>query len=141
LKLLVDTNVLLRAAVQADPSLDLVVRFIELHSRLDELVIAPQCLYEFWSVATRPSGQNGLGFVPAKARTEVHAILNAFRLLPDPPDLVFRWLELCDRYQVRGRPSLDVRLVAFALEHGLDAIVALNPADFGRFREVQIIQP
>ena len=53
----------------------------ELRRRGHDLVIAPQVLYEFWSVATRPIAHNGLGMSPAEAHAELLVIQRLFRLL------------------------------------------------------------
>jgi len=73
--ILLDTNILLR---QAEP---LHAQHAESATAADalrrdgnQLVIVPQVLYEFWSVATRAVAQNGLGMTAVEARAEVIAI-------------------------------------------------------------------
>jgi predicted nucleic acid-binding protein len=59
--ILLDTNILLRSKQKNSP------HFIEISEKLlslveqDELIIAPQTVYEFYVVATRPVDVNGFG--------------------------------------------------------------------------------
>lgn len=105
----------------------------------DELVVSPQCIYEFWAVATRPLAANGLGKNVAEAATEVAAILNTFDLLSDPAGLVETWLKLCQTHQVLGKPSHDCRQVAFAVSHNCQRIATLDGQLYARFSEIEII--
>jgi predicted nucleic acid-binding protein len=137
-----DTNILLRNAVQSDPQHLLVRGALErLVTDGWELCIGVQSVYEFWVVATRPTDVNGLGLSPAQAKQEVVVIIAAYTLLRDPPDLMERWLDLCSRYTVSGRPSHDARLIALMLAHGVAHFLTLNPADFNRFAEITCLTP
>lgn len=107
----------------------------------DELYIAPQVLFEFWVVATRPAERNGLALEPGVARQKADEFLAAFSLLPDPLDLTARWLDLCTRYSVRGRAAHDARLVAWMLGHEMKRIVTRNADDFSRYSEIECIVP
>jgi predicted nucleic acid-binding protein len=139
---LLDTGIVLRDSNTQDAQHSLVTRSIGiLLSSGWELCIVPQCIYEFWSVATRPAAVNGLGFAPPDARGRSESLLAAFTLLPDPPDLVHRWLELCERYGVSGRQAHDARLVAAMLAHGVTHILTLNGADFRRYAELTVLEP
>jgi hypothetical protein len=44
--------------------------------------VAPQNVVEFWSVATRPVNENGLGMDARRADAEITTLLRLFRLLP-----------------------------------------------------------
>jgi predicted nucleic acid-binding protein len=60
---LIDTNVLLRSAVNTSARNPAAAGAITiLLARHDELLLAPQVLMEFWSVATRPIDVNGIGW-------------------------------------------------------------------------------
>ena len=61
--------------------------------------------------------------------------------MPDPPDIVPRWLELCTRYDVRGRQAHDARLVGFMLGSGIDRLLTLNTSDFARYTEITALEP
>jgi hypothetical protein len=112
-RILLDTNVLLRSAIRTD------VRHPQVTLALERPVqggwepcIGVQNVVEFWVVATRPVDVNGLGLSPEQARQGIGEALRVFLLLRDPPDLLERWLDLCTRYSVSGRPAHDARLVA-----------------------------
>ncbi len=56
MRILCDTNVLVRSVKQDDPDHDVAVQsLITLRSANREIILVPQCLYEFYSVATRPA--------------------------------------------------------------------------------------
>ena len=69
--ILLDTNILTRAAQphhpMHQPAVDAVAT---LRQRGEALYLAPQNLYEFWVVATRPPGENGLGWDVVQAQSE-----------------------------------------------------------------------
>src|SRR5436190_2232870 len=106
-----------------------------------ELCIGAQNLMEFWVVATRPVEVNGLGLSPLEARAAINDLLASYTVLRDPPDLLERWLELCTRYAVSGRPAHDARLVALMLAHGVTHVLTLNSSDFTRYVELTCLTP
>ena len=64
-------------------------------------------LFEFWSVATRPVGANGLGWSTAQARAEVDTIRARFLVLEEPPAVVDLWVEIVTRYELKGKRTHD----------------------------------
>lgn len=72
MRVLVDTNILLRAVQTDHPqtktALDAVRRLTD---QQHELCIVPQVIYEFWAAATRPARENGLG--RSTAESKAHA--------------------------------------------------------------------
>ena len=68
--ILTDTNILARRFERASPqSLVASAAMKRLRARGDELVIAPQTLYELWVVLTRPAtARGGMGKTPSKRR-------------------------------------------------------------------------
>ncbi|HUO09611.1 MAG TPA: hypothetical protein VM008_14975 [Phycisphaerae bacterium] len=61
--ILVDTNVLVRLTNGLDPQRNLAKTAIaRMLKDNQQLVNAPQCLYEFWVINTRPETDKGLGF-------------------------------------------------------------------------------
>ena len=136
MRVLLDTNILVRLANKLDHHHDLTRRLVhELFDRGDELYLVPQVIYEFWSVATRPKvgNSNGLGLTPADTAAEVQRLQQAFSLLDDPINLYDRWLILVSEYEVSGRPAHDARLAAAMLIHNLDTLLTFNTPDFKRF--------
>jgi len=137
-----DTNILLRIAVQTDPERPRVQAALDRLLDDDwELCIGVQNVVEFWVVATRPLNVNGLGLSPEQAQKEVATLLATYTLLRDPADLFERWLELCSRYGVSGRQAHDARLVALALWSGVRHLFTLNVRDFARYAEIIVLTP
>ena len=101
--------------------------------------MAPQCLVEFWAVATRPLSANGLGLSIAEAETERVRLETVFTLLPDPPSLYARWVQLVNGFGVSGKPTHDARLAAAMLEHGLTHVLTFNTSDFQRYVSAGIV--
>ena len=97
------------------------------------LRLAPQTAYEAWVVLSRPVSDNGYGITPAALRKTLRSLRSVYPLLPDPADLVDRWLDLCGQYDVKGKPAHDARLAAWAMAHEVRAILTLNPGDFPRY--------
>jgi hypothetical protein len=59
MRILIDTNVLLRSSEPAHLHFQVSIDAIDvLRSRGHELILVPQILYEYWSVATRPLSWN-----------------------------------------------------------------------------------
>lgn len=142
MRVALDTNVVLRVKNRNDPMRDAILRTLEsLARRGAEPVLSAQSLFEMWAVMTRPAEANGWGFTPAQALAQTEETLERLAVLPDPPDLVPRWLHLCTRYEVKGRAAYDARLAAFAVGHGIRDLVTLNEADFRRYDEIRCIVP
>lgn len=142
MKVLVDTNILLRQAVKSDPQYVLVTdALVSARAREWNLCVANQNFMEFWAVATRPLDVNGLGLTTDRMAIYLLGLRDTFSVLSDPPDLFERWLGLCLRYDVKGKPSHDARMVAVMLAHGIRHILTLNPRDFVRYTDVTCLAP
>lgn len=102
------------------------------------MIVAPQCVYEFWVVATRPVVNNGLGKSPAEANELLEQILNTFQQYDDPPGIVDQWRRLCVAYQIVGKRAHDARLVAYMRRHGIAELLTLNSEDFRSFEGNEI---
>ena len=74
MRILIDTNVLLRSVEAGHFHHQSSVEAIDILRRTGhELTITPQNLYEFWSVATRPLENNGLGMTTTESQAEAPA--------------------------------------------------------------------
>jgi predicted nucleic acid-binding protein len=139
--ILVDSNVLLRrldpAHVHQAAARDAVRGLI---AAGEALCVASQNLAEFWVVATRPRGANGLGLDAAAALADLARIEQTFQLLPDSPAVHQRWRRLIEQYRVTGRRAWDVRLLAIMQVHDIRQILTFNGADFAPF-EVEVLDP
>jgi len=88
MRVLVDTNILLRSA---QPNHPLCPQAVDAVSRLlrqnDAVFFCSQNIAEFWNVATRPAQSNGLGMSVDEAAKEVVSIESVLMLLPDGPGI------------------------------------------------------
>ena len=108
MRILLDSNILTRSAQPAHPMYPTAVNsLVNLRSRGEELCIAPQSLYEFWVVATRPLASNGLGMTFSESSAELSQIKNHFELLPENIFTYVEWERLVLHHQVLGKPAHD----------------------------------
>ncbi len=132
-RILVDTSVLTRLVPIAGD----VARGDAIGTALEsegELVVAAQCLFEFYAVATRPGeSRGGLGLTGEEARRALRGFRETFVLLPDPPDLFDLWLGVVAEFGVVGREARDARLAAFARGHGIPRVATRDRGGFARF--------
>ena len=139
---LLDTNILVRS-LQPDhrdfASARLAVRALRTSGLTPVLV--SQVLYEFWAVATRPHGDNGLGLAPEQAAKNVRRFRRLFPLLTEPADLYTRWERLVRTLQICGKSSHDARLAAAMQCHHVDSILTFNRDHFTRFPGLRVMTP
>ena len=138
----VDTNVLLR---QLEPEHDhhraAIAATMHLIESGETLYVAAQSIAEFWSVATRPAAQNGLGFGVASAASAAAEIERTFEVLLSDEAIVYQhWKRLIVERRVTGRRVFDARLVAVMLAHGVARLLTFNGADFAGLG-VMVIDP
>ena len=137
---LVDTNVLLRLVAPL-PGENFGKDLRGQLGRDSQLCIAQQSLFEFWTVVTRPVEVNGMAQNSEQAFELVSLLRKAFQVLPDPEDLLDRWLNLCKLHAIRGKPAHDARLIAVAQGNGISQLVTLNGGHFQRFEHIHVIEP
>lgn len=131
---LLDTNILLRLSERASPmhtEAKNACRTLAVSGAI--VFITAQNLIEFWSVATRPTANNGLGLTAAGAAEEIEKHKAAFRLLPDAPNILTFWETLALRYNVQGAQVHDARLAAVALAYRVPNFLTFNGKHFARF--------
>ena len=105
------------------------------------MVIVPQIVVEFWTVATRPLANNGLGLTPEQAKTEVDRLLGTFQLFAESASIFGEWRSLAETYAVSGLKTHDARIVAAMKTHGITQILTFNAEDFQRYKEVTVLTP
>ena len=128
---LVDTNILLRRVQPNSPQRPIVRQALRtLAGRGDRLCIAPQNLHEFWHVATRPIGRNGLGLTPEQAARKLQGLKRAFYFLPDTPAIYAEWERLVTTLSIADSLSYDARLVAVCHVHGVTQLLTFNISHF-----------
>lgn len=103
--------------------------------------MVPQSVYEFWVVATRPLAQNGLGMTTQHTKAKLDELAGAIELLPESPTVLDEWLRLVVRYDCKGKPAYDARIVAAMLVHGMTQLLTLNARDFLRYPEITLLDP
>lgn len=119
---LIDTNILLRTMQPHHPHCAPAERAVAaLRIRKQVLHVVTQNLVEFWAVATRPEGENGLGMSIEAATRELIALKRLFSLLPEMP-IFDEWERLVATYRVSGKNTHDARLVASMKAHGIARI-------------------
>jgi hypothetical protein len=100
-----------------------------------KLIVAPQCLTEFWVAATRPKGEpsNGLGMSPQEARDFLAEFLSLYAFVEDTPAVFSEWFRLVQAFGVSGKPAHDARLVAVMRVHGIGRMLTFNTRHFRRY--------
>lgn len=142
MQILIDTNVLLRSIEPGHPHHEISASAIDtLRQRGHELVVVPQVLYEFWSVATRPLSNNGLGMNSADALQEIESIRNLFQFLHDERGVYQIWERIVSTYGVQGKKSHDARLAAALQRHNFTHLLTFNAADFARYAFMTTVTP
>ena len=103
--------------------------------------IIPQSLYEFWTVATRPITERGLGLTPIQAQAEIATVKRLYPLFPDTPAVYPEWENLIVQHSVSGKNGHDTRYVAAMNVHGITHLLTANTKDFKRFTNITALLP
>jgi predicted nucleic acid-binding protein len=142
MRVLVDTNILLRSAQPNHPLCSQVVHAVSrLLRQKDSVFFCSQNIAEFWNVATRPTESNGLGWSIDEVTKEVASIETMLTLLPDSPGVYLEWKRIVAQHRVQGVKVYDARLVAMISLYGLDTILTLNMDDFKRYPNITALHP
>jgi predicted nucleic acid-binding protein len=107
----------------------------------DVACIVPQIIYEFWTVATRPTAERGLGLSPAEAYTALVTLKTAFPYIPDIDSIYPVWERLVVQHSVSGKNGHDARIVAAMDVHGINFLLTYNKKHFARFTHITCISP
>lgn len=138
----VDTNILLRSVQPSHPMHSAAVRSVAALMRDGEpLVITPQIVAEFWTVATRPVEQNGLGWSHQQTFDEIARIEGFLSVLIESAEVYDEWKRLVVAKGVTGVQAHDARLVAAMKVYGIDRILTFNTQDFARYDDIEAIRP
>jgi predicted nucleic acid-binding protein len=142
MNILLDANILLRLADPASKSHTIAAAAVlTLRTHGDILQITPQCVYEFWVVATRPIANNGLGLSIPECLREVANLEASFQLLDDKPTLFAEWKAVVSAIGCHGKIAHDARYVAAMRTHGLTHLLTFNASDFSRFPGLIVLDP
>lgn len=140
---LLDTSILVRERVASDLHHSATVNAVASLIQNDwTLCLAPQCLIEFWAVATRPrEARSGLGMSPSDAQAAVDEFITQRTLLPEPANLFELWYALIKMHAVSGRQVWDARIVAWMQAYGISYLLTCNPVDFTRYTVISAFHP
>jgi predicted nucleic acid-binding protein len=142
MRVLVDTNILLRSAQPNHPLCPKATGAVSKLLRGNAAVFfCSQNIAEFWNVATRPTARNGLGLSLSEVQREIGGIESLLTLLPDIPAIYPVWKQLVRGHSVRGVKVYDARLVAVMSVYAVENILTFNAADFQRYGNINALQP
>ena len=142
MRVLLDTNILLRSAQPSHPLCPQATRAVSnLLRKKDAVFFCSQNISEFWNVATRPAEMNGLGFSHEEALQELDSIENLLTLRPDIPAIYPAWKRIVQEHRVQGVKVYDARLVAIMGVYATDSLLTFNFADFKRYSSINALQP
>ncbi len=141
---LIDANVLLRLA-QSSHTQHITARLAlsALRQSGARLVTAPQSLYEFWAVATRPgTARGGLGLSAEGATAYLNLFEREFPPLAEVP-VYGIWRRLLKTCGVVGLNTHDARLAAFVVAHSIPLLLTFNVKDFKRYSSegITVVDP
>ena len=142
MRILLDSNILIRWLESGDPLQPLVDRAVDSLIRTGALpCYKSQNLGEFWSVLTRPLDRNGFGLTPQEADRRARVIEEQIPMLPDDPAVHLVWRRLLVTHAISGVQVHDAHLHAAMQVHGVKRILTLNTRDFTRFPSIEAIHP
>jgi len=141
-KYLFDTNILLRLSdrISANYALARDATYI-LIDQGHKYCLTSQIIIEFWVVATRPTEVNGLGWTPERTKNQINQFLNRFTLLEENPEIFTLWFQLVTDYNIKGKRTHDIRLLAVMKAHSITHLLTFNPDDFVPLPNIIILQP
>ena len=90
--------------------------------------LAPQVLYEFWVMATRPIADGGLGFHRVAARREIQDLAARYPMLDDSMVTWDEVIDLAVAEGVVGRRIHDARMIAVMRRHGVADVASFDAA-------------
>jgi len=142
MRILVDSNLLLRLAHPTDPQNQISKNAIaKLHLNKYQPCTVPQNVYEFWVVATRPVNVNGLGYTIAQVQNELVKLRRLFVFLDETAAVYSEWEKLVTHHSIIGKNAHDTRLVAAMVVHGITHLLTFNKQDFQRFSNITVLTP
>jgi predicted nucleic acid-binding protein len=142
MRVLVDTNILLRSAQPNHPLFHQATHTVsKLIRQKDAVFFCSQNIAEFWNVATRPADLNGLGLSHEEVLQEVGSIETLLTLPPDIPAIYAAWKEIVRDHKVRGVKVYDARLVTTMNVYAVESVLTFNAADFKRYSNITALHP
>jgi predicted nucleic acid-binding protein len=142
MRILVDTNILLRAIQNESPLCPVARRALKtLHRQIYQLCLTPQNVREFWNVCTRPTDHNGLGISVPGTERHTRFLERYFTVLPDSALTYSTWRQLVAAHNVLGVKVHDAWLVAAMRSQSISRILTFNRSDFARYDGIECVDP
>ena|SRR5437016_3057546 len=142
MRVLVDTNILLRSAQPNHPlNYQATHAVSKLIRQEDDVCFCSQNIAEFWNVATRPAELNGLGLSHEEVQQEVSSIEKLLTLVPDVPAIYDAWKQIVTDYRVQGVKVYDARLVATMKVYAVESLLTFDADDFKRYSNIKALHP
>ncbi|MFO0166684.1 MAG: type II toxin-antitoxin system VapC family toxin [Microcystis sp.] len=138
---LFDTNIFLRLSdrISANYALARDATYI-LIEQGHKCCLTSQIIIEFWVVATRPTEVNGLGWTPERTKNQINQFLTRFTVLEETPEIFTLWFQLVTDYNIKGKRTHDIRLLAVMKAHSITHLLTFNPDDFVPLPNIIILQ-
>ena len=142
LRIVVDTNVLLRSIQANHPQRDASSEsIVEIRKQNHEVFVAPQNYFELWVVCTRPETNNGLGFTVKRTEAELFNFQSFLPMVEETPEAFHTWQELVIKNSVLGKAAHDAHLVAIMKVHAVTHLLTFNTQDFQRYENISVLHP
>jgi hypothetical protein len=139
----VDANILVYAVYRDTPQHAASRAWLERAGRSEvKICLTSQVLAEFFAIVTNPRRVSDPRTPDdAVAAIEAALALPGAMLLPVPPQVTSRWLEMLRHRPVRGGAVFDLQLVATLAANGVGRICTFNGADFEGFPGLETVTP
>lgn len=139
---LLDTNILLRASDPNSAQHSLANYAVyNLLNQGHQCLLTSQILIEFWVVCTRPVEVNGFGWTTERSKTQINQFLSQFDLLHETSSTFSYWFEMVTKYDIKGKRTHDIKILAVMKSYGISHILTFNPNDFIPSNEFTIVHP
>ncbi len=139
---LLDTNILLRAS-DAGSDKQALARgsFEKVIAQGHTCFLTSQVIGEYYSVATRPIGSNGLGWDTERGKLERDLWIERFSFLEETAEVFPRWIDLIDKFKVTGRRIFDLRLLAIMQVYKTSHLLTFDVDDFPTLPGITVAHP
>ena len=84
---------------------------------------------------------NGLGWNTELTKNHVNDLLDNFRLITEKSDIFTNWLQLVADYDIKGKRTHDIRLLAIMKSNNITHLLTFNPKDFILVPNITIVHP
>jgi predicted nucleic acid-binding protein len=136
----VDTNILVYATDSISPFYSVAVVALQRVLALGAVLISPQIVNEYLSVAFRSSLSSGVPS-PSMVLGNVQLFRQRFHLVEENDVVITELIDLLRRFPAAGRRVHDTNIVATMVAHGVSHLLTNNTGDFARFAGIITVEP